>query len=145
MSIRVRETPRPRLYRNGSGATAYMSKRLLIVDDSATMRKVLSVMLTGAGYEVLEACDGQDGLAKVKAQNFDLIISDVNMPVIDGLTFIKVVKQIPAYKLTPIIMLTTETQASKLEQARATGIKVWVVKPFQPKQMLAVVSKLVSA
>jgi two-component system, chemotaxis family, chemotaxis protein CheY len=120
-----------------------MSKKLLIVDDSVTMRNLLGMMLKGAGYEVIEACDGQDALAKLKGENVDLIISDVNMPVLDGLTFIKVVKQIPAFRLTPIIMLTTETEAAKFAQARATGIKAWVAKPIQAKQMLAVVSKLV--
>jgi two-component system chemotaxis response regulator CheY len=122
-----------------------MSKKLLIVEDSATMRNLLSTMLRGAGYEVLEACDGQDALAKLKGQNEDvaLIISDVNMPVLDGLTFIKVVKQIPTYKLTPIVMLSTETETAKLEQGRAIGIKAWIIKPVQPKQMLAVVSKLI--
>jgi two-component system, chemotaxis family, chemotaxis protein CheY len=120
-----------------------MSKKLMIVDDSASMRNVVSMTLRGAGYDVIEACDGKDALAKLDGQKLNLIISDVNMPVMDGLAFIKEVKQIPAYKFTPIIMLTTESDQAKRDQARAAGAKAWVIKPFQPQQMLDAVSKLV--
>jgi two-component system chemotaxis response regulator CheY len=120
-----------------------VSKKLLIVDDSASMRSVVSMTLKGAGYDVIEACDGKDALAKLDGQKLNLIISDVNMPVMDGLTFIKQVKQLPAYKFTPIIMLTTESDQAKRDQARAAGAKAWVIKPFQPQQMLDAVSKLV--
>jgi two-component system, chemotaxis family, chemotaxis protein CheY len=119
-----------------------MSKKLLIVDDSASMRNVVSMTLKSAGYEVIEACDGKDALAKLNGQKVNLIISDVNMPVMDGLTFVKEVKQNPAYKFTPIIMLTTESEQAKRDQAKAAGAKAWVVKPFQPQQVLDAVAKL---
>jgi two-component system, chemotaxis family, chemotaxis protein CheY len=120
-----------------------MAKRLLIVDDSASLRQVVSMTLKAAGYEVVEACDGKDALAKLDGQKLNLIISDVNMPNMDGLTFLKEVKKHPAYRFTPIVMLTTETEQGKRDQARAAGAKGWVVKPFQPQQMLDAVSKLV--
>lgn len=120
-----------------------MAKRLLIVDDSASLRQVVSMTLKAAGYEVVEACDGKDALAKLDGQKLNLIISDVNMPNMDGLTFLKEVKKHPSYRFTPIVMLTTETEQGKRDQARAAGAKGWVVKPFQPQQMLDAVSKLV--
>jgi two-component system, chemotaxis family, chemotaxis protein CheY len=120
-----------------------MSKTILIIDDSATVRQVAGIALTGAGYTVIEAADGQDGLAKLNGQKIHLIISDINMPNMDGITFIKEVKKLPAYRFTPIIVLTTESQENKKQEGQAAGAKAWVVKPFQPAQMLAAVSKLI--
>ena len=120
-----------------------MSKTIMIVDDSASLRQVVSIALRGAGYDVIEACDGKDALAKLTGQKIHLIISDVNMPNMDGITLVKNVKQLPNYKFTPIIMLTTESQESKKAEGQAAGAKAWVVKPFQPAQMLAAVAKLV--
>lgn len=120
-----------------------MAKTILIVDDSASIRQVVSIALKGAGYEVMEAKDGQDALSKLTGQKVHLIISDVNMPVMDGLTFLKTVKTLPEYKFTPVIMLTTESAENKKAEGQAAGAKAWVVKPFQPPQMLAAVSKLV--
>ncbi|WP_298172313.1 response regulator [Acidithiobacillus sp.] len=121
-----------------------MAKTVLVVDDSASLRQVVSIALKGAGYEVIEACDGVDGLAKLgAATKIHLIISDVNMPNMDGITFVKEVKQKPAYKFTPIIMLTTEAEEEKKLQGQAAGAKAWVIKPFQPQQMLAAVGKLI--
>ncbi len=120
-----------------------MSKTVLIVDDSASLRQVVSIALRGAGYEVIEACDGKDGLAKLNGQKIHLIISDVNMPNMDGFTFVKNVKQQPSYKFTPVIMLTTEAGEDKKASGQAAGAKAWMVKPFQPSQMLAAVSKLI--
>lgn len=120
-----------------------MAKTILIVDDSASLRQVVSIALRGAGYDVLEACDGKDALSKMTGQKIHLIISDVNMPNMDGITFVKNVKQMPNYKFTPIIMLTTESQEGKKSEGQAAGAKAWVVKPFQPAQMLAAVAKLV--
>lgn len=120
-----------------------MAKTLLIVDDSASIRQVVSMTLKGAGYDVIEACDGADALGKLKGQKVNLIISDINMPNMDGLTFIEEVKKRPAYKFTPFVMLTTETEQTKRERAKAAGAKAWVVKPFQPQQMLDAVAKLV--
>ncbi|SHN04269.1 response regulator [Phytopseudomonas punonensis] len=120
-----------------------MSKTVLIVDDSASIRQVVSITLKGAGYQVIEGCDGKDALTKLDGRKVHLIISDVNMPNMDGITFVKNVKQMPAYKFTPVIMLTTEAGESKKEEGRAAGAKAWVVKPFQPAQMLTAVSKLI--
>jgi two-component system chemotaxis response regulator CheY len=122
-----------------------MAKTIMIVDDSASLRQVVSIALKGAGYDTVEACDGKDALSKLSGQKVHLIISDVNMPNMDGLTFVKQAKQIPAYKFTPVIMLTTEAGEIKKKEGQAAGAKAWVVKPFQPAQMLAAVSKLVTA
>ncbi len=122
-----------------------MSKSILIVDDSASIRQVVSMTLKGAGYEVIEACDGRDALGKLNGQRVHLMISDVNMPNMDGLSFLKEVKARPEYKFTPVIMLTTESSEDKKLQGQAAGAKAWMVKPFQPQQMLAAVSKLVPA
>jgi two-component system, chemotaxis family, chemotaxis protein CheY len=120
-----------------------VAKTVLIVDDSASVRQVVSIALQRAGYEVVEGCDGKDALSKMTGQKIHLIISDVNMPNMDGITFVKQVKQHPSYKFTPIIMLTTESQEAKKQEGQAAGAKAWVVKPFQPDQMLAAVSKLI--
>lgn len=120
-----------------------MAKTIMIVDDSASLRQVVGIALRGAGYEVVEACDGQDALAKLDGRKLHLIISDVNMPRLDGIAFVKAAKQLPAYRFTPVIMLTTEAGDAKKQQGQAAGAKAWVVKPFQPAQMLAAVAKLV--
>ena len=120
-----------------------MSKTVMIVDDSASLRQVVGIALRGAGYEVIEACDGRDAISKLAGQKVHLIISDVNMPNMDGITFVKNVKQMPNYKFTPVIMLTTESEDGKKQEGQAAGAKAWVVKPFQPVQMLAAVSKLI--
>ncbi|HMM76037.1 MAG TPA: response regulator [Gammaproteobacteria bacterium] len=120
-----------------------MAKTILVVDDSASLRQVVSIALKGGGYDVIEACDGQDALGKLNGRKINLIISDVNMPVMDGITFVKEVKRLPMHKFTPIIMLTTESQEAKKQEGQAAGAKAWVVKPFKPEQMLAAVAKLV--
>jgi two-component system, chemotaxis family, chemotaxis protein CheY len=120
-----------------------MSKTILIVDDSASVRQVVGIALRGAGYTVIEGVDGKDALKKLDGQKIHLIISDVNMPNMDGITFVTEAKKLSAYRFTPIIMLTTESGEEKKRQAQAAGAKAWVVKPFQPAQMLSAVSKLV--
>lgn len=120
-----------------------MAKTILVVDDSASLRQVVGIALKGAGYDVIEACDGKDALAKLNGQKIHLIISDVNMPNMDGITFTAEAKKLPDYKFTPIIMLTTESGENKKSAGQAAGAKAWVVKPFQPAQMLAAVSKLI--
>jgi two-component system chemotaxis response regulator CheY len=120
-----------------------MGKTILIIDDSSSVRQVVGIALRAAGYEVLEGVDGRDGLSKLDGRKVHLIISDVNMPNMDGITFVTEVKKLAAYKFTPIIMLTTESQEAKKLQGQAAGAKAWVVKPFQPDQMLAAVSKLI--
>jgi len=120
-----------------------MAKTIMVVDDSASLRQVVGIALRGAGYDVIEGCDGRDALSKLTGQKVHLVISDVNMPNMDGITFVKNLKQLPAYKFTPVIMLTTESQEGKKQEGQAAGAKAWVVKPFQPAQMLAAVAKLV--
>ena len=120
-----------------------MSKTILIVDDSSSLRQVVSITLKGAGYSVIEACYGRDALTKLNGQKIHIIISDVNMPNMDGITFVTEAKKLPAYKFTPIIMLTTEAGESKKQAGQAAGARAWVIKPFQPAQMLAAVSKLI--
>lgn len=121
-----------------------MGKTVMIVDDSASLRQVVGIALKGAGYTVLEACDGKDALAKLTGDKIHLIISDVNMPNMDGITFVKELKKLANYKFTPVIMLTTESQEGKKAEGQAAGAKAWVIKPFQPDQMLAAVSKLIA-
>ncbi|MEO5341918.1 MAG: response regulator [Gammaproteobacteria bacterium SHHR-1] len=120
-----------------------MSKTILIVDDSASIRQVVGIALRGAGYQTIEACDGKDALSKMTGDKINLIISDVNMPNMDGITFLKEVKKHPRYKFTPVIMLTTEAGKDKMMEGKAAGAKAWVVKPFKPPQMLDAVAKLV--
>jgi two-component system chemotaxis response regulator CheY len=119
------------------------AKTIMIVDDSASLRQVVGIALRGAGYEVIEGQDGKDALSKLTGQKVHLIISDVNMPNMDGITFVKAVKELPAYKFTPIVMLTTESQEGKKREGQAAGAKAWMLKPFNPPQLLAVVQKLV--
>ncbi|MFJ5235663.1 response regulator [Pseudomonas sp. NR3] len=120
-----------------------MAKTIMIVDDSASLRQVVSIALKSAGYDTVEACDGKDALSKLDGRKLHLIISDVNMPNMDGLSFVRAAKQLPAYKFTPVIMLTTEVSDARKQEGQAAGARAWVVKPFQPAQMLTAVSKLV--
>lgn len=120
-----------------------MAKTILVVDDSASLRQVVNFTLIKAGYDVIEACDGVDGLKKLDGVKIHLIVCDVNMPNMDGITFVKHVKAMPSYKFTPIIMLTTESQESKKQEGQAAGAKAWVVKPFKPEILLTAISKLI--
>ena len=119
-----------------------MAKTIMIVDDSASMRRVVGIALKGAGYDVIEGVDGKDALSKLTGQKVHMIISDVNMPVMDGIAFLKAVKGMPAYKFTPVIMLTTETAEEKKREGQAAGARAWVVKPFQPEQLVNAVQRL---
>ena len=120
-----------------------MGKKILFVDDSASMRQVVGMAISGAGYEVTTANDGKDGLGKAQQAKFDAIITDLNMPNMNGIEMIKATKQIPNNKFTPIIMLTTEAGDDMKQQGREAGAKVWVVKPFKPDQLLGVLKKLI--
>ncbi len=121
-----------------------MSKKtIMIVDDSTSLRKVVGISLEGAGYAILEACDGKDALEKLDGTKVNLIVSDVNMPNMDGITFVTELKKLPNYKFTPVIMLTTESQNDMVQKGKAAGAKAWLVKPFKPEQMLDAVAKLV--
>ena len=121
-----------------------MSKTILVVDDSLSIRQVVNMALTEAGYSVIEACDGRDALAKCNGQKINLIVTDVNMPNMDGISFVTELKKLPAYKFTPVIMLTTEGSDKVKMAGKAVGAKAWMVKPFQAPQMLAAVEKLVA-
>lgn len=116
----------------------------MIVDDSASIRQVISIALQSAGYEFIEATDGKDALKKLDGTRVHLILSDINMPNMDGITFVTEVKKLAKYKFTPIIMLTTEVNQAKKEAAKEAGAKAWVTKPFQPKVLLEAISKLIA-
>ena len=120
-----------------------MGKLIMIVDDSASLRQVVAIALKGAGYDVLEASDGKDALTKLSGQKVHLIVSDVNMPNMDGISMVKEIKKLPNYKFTPIMMLTTESDTGKKMAGKEAGAKAWLVKPFQPPTLLDAVSKLV--
>jgi len=115
---------------------------ILAVDDSSSMRQMVAFTLKGAGYQVVEAADGQEALNKAKTQQFDLIITDVNMPIMDGITFIKNLRGEANYKFTPMLMLTTESSADKKAAGKAAGATGWIVKPFNPDQLLNTVKKV---
>ena len=118
-------------------------KRILTVDDSASVRQMVGFTLRKADYEVVEAVDGKDGLAKVSSGKFDLIVTDLNMPNMDGIQMITAVRKLPGYSFIPILMLTTESQAEKKDAGRKAGATGWIVKPFNADQLIAVVQKLV--
>lgn len=121
-----------------------MSKNILIVDDSSSLRTLVRMSLERAGFSVLEAVDGMQGLGKLdEAAKIHLIVSDVNMPNMDGITFLGRVKQHPRHKFTPVLMLTTESQPEKMQQAKLAGAKAWITKPFNPPQLLDAVVKLI--
>jgi two-component system, chemotaxis family, chemotaxis protein CheY len=122
-----------------------MAKTIMIIDDSTSLRQVVNIALSEAGYEIQEACDGQDALAKLKGQKIHLMICDVNMPNMDGIAFLKAVRGLPDYKFTPIIMLTTEAGEDRKREGQAAGARAWMVKPFKPEQLLGAVAKLVLA
>ena len=118
-------------------------KRILTVDDSSSVRQMVSFTLRKADYEVVEAVDGKDGLAKVSSGKFDLIVTDLNMPNVDGIQLITAVRKLPGYSFIPILMLTPESQAEKKDAGRKAGATGWIVKPFNADQLIAVVQKLV--
>lgn len=120
-----------------------MSKTILTVDDSPSIRGMVAFTLKGAGYTVVEAADGAEGLSKAKAQQVALVLTDQNMPNMDGITLIKSLRALSQYKSTPILMLTTEVSDSMKAQGRAAGATGWLVKPFDPQKLLDVVKKVI--
>lgn len=119
-----------------------MSKRIITIDDSASIRQMVAFTLKGAGYEVVEAGDGEDGLKKAKTMHFDLVLTDQNMPKLDGLSLIRALRGLPEYRSTPILMLTTESSDTMKTQGRAAGATGWLVKPFDPQKLLDVVKRV---
>lgn len=120
-----------------------MAKTILAVDDSASIRQMVSFTLKSSGYEVIEAADGMDGLDKAKSNEISLVLTDQNMPRMDGLTLIKTLRLLPQYKTVPILMLTTESSDAMKSQGRAAGATGWLVKPFDPQKLLEVVKKVI--
>jgi two-component system, chemotaxis family, chemotaxis protein CheY len=120
-----------------------MAKTILAVDDSSSLRQMVAFSLKAAGYQVVEAVDGQDGLEKAKQQTVDLVLTDQNMPKMDGLTLIKSLRGLPGYQKTPILMLTTESSEDMKTKGRAAGANGWLVKPFDPQRLIEVVKKVI--
>jgi two-component system chemotaxis response regulator CheY len=119
-----------------------MAKVIMTADDSASVRQMVSFTLRGAGYEIVEAVDGRDALDKLNGGKMDMLLTDLNMPNMDGIELIRETRTNTRYKFMPIIMLTTESQASKKQEGKAAGATGWIVKPFKPDQLLAVVKKV---
>jgi two-component system chemotaxis response regulator CheY len=119
-----------------------MAQTILVIDDSTSLRQVVAMALQGAGYEVLQAGDGQAALALLDGRKINMAVCDVNMPRMNGIEFVKAAKALPNYRFLPILMLTTESQEAKKEEGKAAGAKAWMVKPFSPASLLNAVSKL---
>ena len=120
-----------------------MSKTILAVDDSASIRQMVAFTLKSSGYEVVEAVDGMDGLEKARSMSFNLILTDQNMPRMDGLTLVKNLRALAQYKTAPILMLTTESSDAMKVQGKAAGATGWLVKPFDPQKLIEVVKKVI--
>ncbi|MDX3927782.1 MAG: response regulator [Shinella sp.] len=119
-----------------------MTAKILTVDDSASIRLTTRVTLTNAGYQVTEAVDGADGLAKLQSGQFDMIVTDLNMPNMDGLTMIRELRKLPAHTGVPVIFLTTESDGELKQQAKAAGATGWLTKPFDPESLVKIVRKV---
>jgi two-component system chemotaxis response regulator CheY len=123
---------------------ANMAKKIMTVDDSPTIRQMLGMALKGAGYEVVEAENGKDALSKLESEKVSMLITDLNMPEMNGIDLIRSVRQSPGLRFLPIIMLTTETQEAKRQAGKAAGASGWIVKPFKPEQLLKVVQMVMA-
>jgi len=117
-------------------------KTIMTVDDSSSMRQMVSFTLRDGGYEVVEAVDGMDALSKLQGKELNLVLTDINMPKMDGLELTRQLRALPQYKFVPIILLTTESHPEKKQEGKAAGATAWIVKPFNPDQLLAVVKKV---
>ncbi|MDO8705355.1 MAG: response regulator [Sulfuricaulis sp.] len=115
---------------------------ILTVDDTASMRQMISFTLNSVGHEVIQAADGKEALKMLEGKKVDLVIADINMPNMDGITLLKSLRALADYKFTPILMLTTESQEAKRQQGKIAGATGWIVKPFNPEQLLTVVKKV---
>jgi len=117
-------------------------KRIMTIDDSPSLRQMVALTLETAGYEVIEASDGGDAIAKLGGREFHLFLTDLNMPGMDGIELTRKLRGMPAYQFVPIVLLTTESQTEKKLQGKAAGATGWIVKPFQPEHLLATVKKV---
>lgn len=120
-----------------------MSKTILTVDDSATMRQMIAFTLSQAGFKVMEAADGEQALAIAKTQGADLVITDVNMPGMDGIALVRALRQLAPYRFTPILVLTTESGPDMKTKGKEAGATGWIVKPFSPEKLLETVRKVI--
>jgi len=120
-----------------------LAKTFLVVDDSASMRQLVTFTLKDAGHDVIAATNGKEAIGKMTGQTIDMVVTDLNMPEMDGIELIKQIRSMPNYKFLPIVMLTTESQEEKKAQGRAVGASGWIVKPFKPEQLMEVVKKFV--
>jgi two-component system chemotaxis response regulator CheY len=130
-------------YFDSAGVLFVMSKMALVVDDSTSMRQMVAFTLQQAGFSVIEGSDGKDALGKVNGKSVNLVVTDLNMPVMDGISMIKELRKLPNFKFTPILMLTTESTDAKKQEGKSAGATGWLVKPFNPDQLLQVVAKVV--
>jgi len=119
-----------------------MSRKIMTADDSSSVRQMVSFTLKQAGYEVIEAVDGEDAVSKLSGQKIDMLITDLNMPRMDGIELIRQVRMNPANKFIPIVMLTTESQPEMKQKGKEAGATGWIVKPFKPEQLVAITKKL---
>ena len=120
-----------------------VKKKILTVDDSGSLRQMVVFSLSSAGYDVIEAVDGQDGLSKARREKYDLILTDQNMPGMDGLSLIRTLRRLPNYQSVPILMLTTEASTEMKTRGRLAGANGWLVKPFDPQRLIEVVKKVI--
>ena len=119
-----------------------MTSVILAVDDSASMRQMVNFTLTGAGYQVVQAIDGVEALEYARQHSVDLVLTDVNMPRMDGITLVRELRTLPSYKYTPMLVLTTESSQEKKSQGKQAGATGWIVKPFNPEQLLATIARV---
>jgi two-component system, chemotaxis family, chemotaxis protein CheY len=118
-------------------------KTIMTIDDSSSIRQMVGLVLRNAGYEVIEAVDGEDALAKLTGRRVHLLLTDINMPRMDGIEFTRRVRALADHKFVPVVLLTTESHPEKKQEGKAAGATAWIVKPFSPDQLLAVVKKVV--
>ena len=142
-SVNVMDEPQPEIADGGGESEVPMSKRILTIDDSKTMRDMLMLTLQDSGFEVIQAVDGQDGIdVLAREKNVDVIITDINMPKMDGYGVLEHVRKNPLYDATPILVLTTESDTEKKERARGLGATGFIVKPFNPISLVEVIRKV---
>jgi len=120
-----------------------MPKRIMTVDDSASMRQMVGFTLKQHGYDIVEAVNGAEALKKLEKETVDMLITDINMPEMDGISLVRKVRDNPSYKFMPIVILTTEFRPEKKQEGKAAGATGWIVKPFRPDQLVAVVRKVI--
>jgi len=122
-----------------------MSEKILVVDDSVTVRQMVGLTLRKAGFEVIEGADGEEGLQQLQRERVVMVITDLNMPIMDGIALVKAIRQLPTHRFIPILVLTSQTQESMKQEARAAGATGWIGKPFNPENLLKVIARVLPA